>query len=157
MVRGKVVIVTETPRVRPADKDVSLEEYIAMGAPALIDLYPDASEEEMCRHEDRLLPYLLLRDDGVLLGRDPTLAAAFAWAANWKNREDFGDITIAGPDLTPLTICNSYDNNQWEIRDAETGALLASGRLCGGDPPTFEEYQRALDLARREEEGELRA
>src|SRR5690606_29117004 len=94
--RDKVIIVTETPRVRPADKDVSLEEYIAMGAPALIDLYPGASEAEMRRHEDRLLPYLLLRDDGVLLERYPTLAGAFAWAANWKNREDFGDITIAG-------------------------------------------------------------
>lgn len=152
--RDKVIIVTETPRVRPADKDVSLEEYITMGAPALVDLYPGASDEEMCRHEDRLLPYLLLRDDGVLLERYPTLTGAFAWAANWKNREDFGDITIAGPDVIPLTICDSDEDNQWEIRVAETGVLLATGRLCGGDPPTFEEYRRALERAKAEPENE---
>jgi len=152
MARGQVIIVTETPRVQPARTDLSLEEYVAMGAPALVDLYPGASDEEMCRHEDRLLPYLLIQDDGVLFERYPTLTGAFAWAANWKNREDFGDITIAGPDVISLTICNNDEDNQWEIRDAETGALLASGRLCGGDPPTFEEYRRALDLAKKKKE-----
>src|SRR5690606_41240400 len=69
MARGQVIIVTETPRVQPARTDLSLEEYVAMGAPALVDLYPGASDEEMCRHEDRLLPYLLIQDDGVLFER----------------------------------------------------------------------------------------